>query len=546
MAKANPTELLERLQSLRALRLPWEALWQEIAVYVRPQRNAGRGLIVPGTGQESRLFDTTAIQANMTLANGCVSWMSPQESTWFAFDSEREEDEVSMWHASATEKAQKALTTSNLYTNLHEYYLDNGAFGTACLYVEPGKKSKINVQCWPIGTYCIDEDDEGNVDTVFREFELTVRQCVQKFGTDGVSAKVLELYAKGGSSLTEKVKLLHAIYPRTDDEREQGKRDGQNMPFASVYVGVEDKHIYRESGYEEFPCMVSRYLEWSSGPYGWSPAWFALPEARQVNFLQKMMDALAEKMAFPPALVPDELEGEINAGAGGVTYFDRGLAAANAMPREWLTAGKYELGADRVRERQDAINRAFHVELFRMFSQLDKTMTAREVAERANEKLIQFSPTFSRFTTELFNPLLARVFGILYRGGHLPNLPDGFADYSGAPAVQYSSRIALSLRSMHGVALQRTVEFIAGAAALDNTIVRHFDWGAAARMAAADNGLPARLIRPLDEVEEELAAAAEAAQQQQQQAMAMQAAQVAGGIKPDSVGAQAIQQMQQQ
>ncbi|MTW08805.1 hypothetical protein GM524_13135, partial [Streptococcus pneumoniae] len=80
----------------------------------------------------------------------------------------------------------------------------------------------------------------------------------------------------------------------------------------------------REGGYPELPVFVSRYLEWGSGTgrcYGWSPAFFALREARQVNFLQKMMDALAEKSAFPPVLAPEELEGEIDPNAMGVTYF---------------------------------------------------------------------------------------------------------------------------------------------------------------------------------------------------------------------------------
>src|SRR6185436_2076880 len=101
--------------------------------------------------------------------------------------------------------------------------------------------------------------------------------------------------------------------------------------------------------------------------------------------------------------------------AMGVTYFSRDLAGANLMPREWMTAGRYDVGLDRIKERQRAIEDAFHVPLFQMFAQLEKQMTAREVAERSSEKLIQFSPTFSRLTSELFNPLLERIFGILLR-----------------------------------------------------------------------------------------------------------------------------------
>jgi hypothetical protein len=201
------------------------------------------------------------------------------------------------------------------------------------------------------------------------------------------------------------------------------------------------------------------------GMYGWSPAFAALPEARQVNFLQKMLDALAEKMAFPPVLAPDDLEGEIDANAMGVTYFSRDLAASNSLPKEWMTQGRYDIGVQRVQERQKAINTAFHVDLFQMFAQLQKQMTATEVQERAQEKLIQFSPTFARLTTELFNPLLERLFAILLRVGRLgplQNIPQSLIQplgngrgYIAPPAVQYASRIALALRALPSMAYQR-------------------------------------------------------------------------------------------
>jgi hypothetical protein len=331
------------------------------------------------------------------------------------------------------------------------------------------------------------------------------------------------------------------------------------MPVASVYIERESKHVCRVSGYEELPVMVSRYLEWGSGLgslYGWSPAFAALPEARQLNFLQKMMDALAEKMAFPPVMAPDELEGEIDSSAGGVTYFDRTLAASQAMPREWQTAGHYDVGLERVRERQGAINRAFHTELFQMFSQLDKQMTAREVSERASEKLIQFSPTFSRMTVELFNPLMERLFGILLRSGKLGEVPPELVEDHGngvgfvpVPEIQYTSRIALSLRAAHSVAMQRTVELVSAIAPLSPEVAKHFDWAGAIREDALNNGMPARFVRPLEEVHEEMEAEAQAAmqaQQQQEAAMAVDGASKMGRIPAESaVGRQMSQALEE-
>lgn len=537
------TQMLERHQALAALRMPWEPLWKEIADYVMPRRSPGMNgsSISPSTQKEARLFDTTAVQANMILANGCLAWMSPQESPWFGYEPPqgKDTDNVRRWLSDATERTRQAMALSSFYTAIHEFYLDRSAFGTGALYVEPGEHHTLNVQCWSVGTFVIDEDAEGAVDTVIREFELTVRQAMQKFGAK-CSPKVQEMATQGGAKLHEKVKFLHCIYPRTPEEAAQGADVQGKMPVASLYLERDSKHVCRISGYEEMPVMVSRYLEWGSGLgslYGWSPSFAALPEARQVNFLQKMMDALAEKIAFPPVLAPDELEGEIDSSAGGVTYFDRTLAAAQAMPKEWQTAGSYEAGVERVKERQAAINRAFHTELFQMFSQLDKQMTAREVAERASEKLIQFSPTFSRMTVELFNPLMERVFGVLLRGGKLGEVPQELVEDQGngmgfvpPPQVQYTSRIALSLRATHSVAMQRTVELVGAIAPFAPDVVRGFDWLGAVREDALNNGMPAKFVRPLEDVQKEIQAAQAAQAQAQQQAQAAMAADSASKV----------------
>lgn len=533
--------LKERYDSLRQLRSHWETLWSEIARYVMPRRSPGMqgSIITPGTVNETLLFDTTAVRANMTLANGQLAWMSPLEASWFALEPQPGQgDDAKRWLSEATRTTRDALAVSNFYTAVHEFYLDRGAFGTACLYLEPGRRTELNAQAWPVGTFVIDEDENGTVDTVMREFKLTARQAIQKFGEAAVSEKIRKAHADGGAKANEKHTFLHAIYPRGDAERDKVKMDAPNMPIASVYLEIDGCHICQVGGYEEMPVMVSRYLEWGTGMgelYGWSPSFAALPEARQVNFLQKMMDALAEKMAFPPVLAPEELEGEIDPNAMGVTYFSQ--SQSGNLPREWMTQGSYDIGLQRIQERQKAINDAFHVDLFQMFAQLEKQMTAREVAERSSEKLIQFSPTFSRLTSELFNPLLERVFGIMLRSGKLGAVPasmivplDETRGFVAPPRVTYASRIALALRALPSLGYQRTLERLSVTAQIAPAVLDNFDFDKAERETALTDGVPAEFLHPAQKVEEvrQQRAAALAAQQKQEQAM--MAAEVASKV----------------
>jgi len=555
ISEAQAKDLMDRYGALKAYRAHWVSLWEDIGKYVSPRRAPGiNGTITtPSTENESRLFDITAGQSVMTLSNGCLAWMSPQESPWFSFAADEllKDNEADRFLSRCTVSTRESLARSNFYTAVHEFYLDRSGFGTGCLYVEPGRKKRINAQCWPIGSYVIDEDDEGEVDTVIREMILTPRTAAQKFGKDNLSPTMQKCLEDGGSDAVKPVKFLHFIYPREEQDRNPGSLAPEDMEIACVYMEEGTQFVVRVSGYDEMPVFVSRYLEWGSNMgtrYGWSPSFAALPEARQVNFLQKMMDALAEKAAFPPILAPDELEGEIDPNAAGVTYFSQDIAAR--LPKEWMTAGRYDVGKDRILERQNAIKAAFHVDLFQMFSQLEKQMTAREVSERASEKLIQFSPTFARLTTELFNPLLERLFGMGLRGGWFGEVPEALIidvgegrGFVAPPNVLYSSRIALALRSLPVLALHRMLELTSGLAQFAPEVVDNFDTDAAWQMAALNEALPDGVARSKidrDSIRKARAEAqAQAAQQQQAAAMADGAAKL-GGIPSDSPVGKAI------
>jgi hypothetical protein len=556
VSRVNVKKLVEHYGELSRLREPWLTLWQDIALYVTPRRYPGMcgTILAPDTSVESRLFDTTAIQAHQTNANGCLAWMTPQESTWFAYTppATLKDDAAKQWTAKATQISRDTLARSNFYLAVHEFYMDRSAFGTAAIYGEPDEKEPVTFQHWPVGTFVVGEDHKGRVDTVVREFKLTATQAVEKFGQDKVSEKIQKAYAAGGAKAMQTFEFLHFIMPRKEKDRTKGSFQ-QRMPIACYYVEKDGQHLCKESGYNEMPVFVSRYLEWGTGTggvYGWAPAFSALPEARQVNFMQKMMDALAEKIAFPPWLVPEELEGEVDGNAGGVTYFSKDLQP-HQMPREMPPQGRYDVGKDRVIERQNAIKAAFHVDMFQMFSSMERTaqMTAREVAERSSEKLVQFSPTFARLTTEMTNPLLEWLFStLLVQGafGSVESVPAALqvqvkgGVFIAPPSVEYSSRIALALRALPTVGLWRTLE-LAGAIAQATgspEVMDNFDFDEAIRAGAINDGVSADIIVPKHVVDARRTARAQAqaeAMQMQQAALMADAAGKVGNIKPDSV-----------
>jgi hypothetical protein len=554
---------IKRHESLLSKRSAWDSYWYELAEMAMPRKAeflSARSLMGmrsgPSEQRQTTLFDGTMVSANIVLANGCMSYLTPADSRWFSFDSPaalKGVDTVEQYYRRCSEIANLELARSNFYTEVHELYMDRGCFGTGVLHCEMGKRSFLNFRKFDVGTFSIAEDDEGYVDTLSREFYLTVRQAVQWFGKESVSETIQKLFDSGQAEQLEKeFCFIHQIFPRVADEIEFGKRDVLNMPIASVYVEKDRKLVVRESGYTEQPFFATRYLKWySEQAYGWSPAWVALPEAHQLNFLQKQLDALAELSAFPRFLIPDSHEGEVDFRASGVTYYD--AANPNAIPREWATGGRYDIGKDRVTEKQKAINQAFHVDLFQMFANLDRPqMTAREVAERSGEKLIQFSPTFARLTTELFTPLLRRIFSLLTRAGRLPpppreviqQAPSGEA-YLPEPEVVFSSKIALAIKSLENASLMNTFEIWMPIAQAKPEILDNINLDQTFRDSVRNAGLPVRWLVEAEDVQKLRAARAEqmaAMQKQAEMAAQADAAGKIGSVKEDSVVGRMLQE----
>ena len=499
------TDIIRQNDRLKGDRSTWDAMWQDIANYVMPRKSAiTEEKTADVDGWTDDIHDTTAIEANQTLAAGQMSYITPPSERWFEFEHpDSKDEEAARWYRECSRIALVELSRSNFYLKTHEMYLDRGGFGTGVLYCEEAKNSDgIRFSNHSVGSYCIAEDEDGLVDTVYREFEMTARQLVSKFG-DAVAAAIKKDVQDGGAKAETKYKIIHAVYPRSD--RDEKKLDGRNKPYASVYVDIKHTAIIVNSGYDEMPYFVSRYLHWQDC-YGYSPSVLSLPTTRGVNHIERCLDALAEVKVFPRTLIPDSLEGDVDLRAGGQTHFDS--KNPSALPREWATQGDYDIGKDRAEEKREMIRKAYHEDMFKMLMGKDKkNMTATEVLELLEEKLVLFSPTFMKLNFELLDPLLDRVFGILLRQGKFPEPPASvFASLDDVmitmPRVSYQNKIAKMIRQLASKGILTFFEVVAPMYSVDPSVLDNFDMDAAVRTLGENFGVPNDVLRDMDDVEE--------------------------------------------
>ena len=530
-------EQLDRYNSLKAQRnAVFDDSWQQINNYFLPQQsNVNTEKTEGTTGWTDRIYDTTAIQAAQTLRSGQRNWLTPSSEPWGAFEApeflsaagfEDQKDEAAQWLSHATDITMRELARSNFYAMVNLDYLQLATTGTGCMFVEEGKSTALNFRQFKAWHITIEENDEGIVDAVRREFELTTRQAVQWFGVENLPDAMQKAWEKS-SGHARKWKFVHACFPRDESRRIKGRMDGENKPVASVYIAVDAMKCVQVSGYDEMPYLVSRFDKWGTdSAWGYSPAFLALPDARQINYVAQYRDALAELKAYPRLLYPDYLEGDVDLRAGGVTTFDPSIP--NGMPKEWMTVGDDRAAEENMARKADAINKAFYVNMFTMLEQLsDKKMTAYEIAQRIGEKLEQFTPIFDRRVTEFLNPLLRRCFGILYRQGKFGRAPaslmvatDGGAVSSLAmPEIAITSRISLALRALQNQGMVNTIQVIQPLAQQKPEIMDNFDFDTMTRELSKNYGVPPDIMRPLNKVA--IIRQTRAAQMQAQQAIQM-------------------------
>ncbi len=492
--------LLAEYHALRAIRAPWESWWDTLRHYVLPTREHEESPTADARGSARPLGDTTAVEACQKLASGHMSYLTPSNEMWFKWSSPHPDagDEAEAWYNQCSEIANKELALSNFYTELHECFLDRVGLGTGSLFCGNTHSGHLLFRHIPCGQFVCAENDEGSLDTYMREFCLTPHQAAAQFGKENLGARAQSLLAQKRNPHEGCLRFLHVVRPR--DQRNRHSDNARNMPWESLYYSLDDNCIVEESGYREMPYMVTRFLKWGEGPYGLAPARLVYPDIRQAQFLNKILDMLGEVAAFPRILELANQSGEVDLRAGGRTLINP-ESASLGFPREWATQGRYDIGMDRLKQKQDAINRAFFVPMLELWSERKQQMTASEVYARENERVMLFSPSFTLFSCD-FKPLMERIFAQLMRLGRFPQPPQSVirTDAGGEPVIHephvvYQGRIAMVMRRLQAEGIHNTLNRLQTMVAMEPSVADHIDFDRTFRMAARLDGVPEKMLR---------------------------------------------------
>ena len=305
--------------------------------------------------------------------------------------------------------------------------------------------------------------------------------------------------------------------------------DGLNRPFADIYFeeGADDDRLLREGGYNRFPIFAPRWDVLGGDIYGYGPGIEYLGDIKQLQHEQKRKAQALDKMVNPPMVASSNMKGKPSTVLpGGTTYVDPMQGAGGFTPAYQVQPRINEMMLD-IQEVQERIQRGFYADLFAMMINSDRRqMTATEVAERHEEKLVLLGPVLQRLNSEYLDPLIEDVFLIALENGMLPEPPE---ELQGAEIrVKYVSLLAQAQEAVAASALERTLSFAGNLAGVFPQILDNIDEDEAIREYGDILGLSPNVLRETterDRLRQERQERQQAAQQQEEAMAAAQAGQ---------------------
>lgn len=526
-----------RVNMLRSWRQSWIAHWQLLEAYILPRRGIFINTAMPtpnsmirGAPINQNIVDPTPTYAARRCAAGIMSnEMSPSRQ-WFKlkpalFDRALAPADAIEWFEEVESRMDTVMARSNFYQEAAQMFEDLVIFGTAPMIIYEDDADLIRCYTPCCGEYFVASSSANRAETFARTFVMTISAIVEMFGLENCPPEVQKMWEdKGGALEVERI-VAHMIEPNSPINAPNMGESAGVVPggFAwreSYWIwGASSEWPLSLAGMHDQPYICPRWAVTSNDAYGRSVGMDVLPDILQLQVMTARLAEAQEKMVRPPMLASIDMKNEpLSILPGKVTYV-ASLSADKGMRPAYEVNPRIEEFSATILQIQQRTREGFFNDLFAMLEQVNKQMTAYEVAARNQEKLQVLGPVVERLQNEALAPAIKRIFHIMERKGVLPPLPPSLV---GVPlGIEYVGVLALAQKAATSAALEQFANAMNAQAQLHPEISDLWDvdeWG---REVSEALFIPKKIVRAPDKV-----AALRAIRAKQAQAAAtMQAAQ---------------------
>lgn len=515
--------------AMRTERESFISHYRELAEFITPRK--GRFFIEDrnkGDKRWSKIINSKATQAHRKARAGLQAGVMSAARPWFALETPdpdmMEFFPVKVWLYRVEQLMRAILNASNFYNMSPTLIGELLLFGTGAMLHVDDFEDVARFYTLTAGSYMIAQNERLAVQTLAREYEMTVGQMVAQFGRDRCSEQVRTKYDNGDYNVWYPV--THFI--EKNPEADASKKSNEFMPFRSVYYepgsekSKKGEGFLLKSGFKTFPAYCPRWDVTGEDIYGTDcPAMQALGDIKGLQIQERRKAQGLDKMINPPLTGPAALRNvPVSSLPGGVTIYDGQPQGNKLAPIYQVNPpfGEMSLDMQRVERR---IDEAFYVDLFLAITNMEGIQPKNqfELAQRDQERLLQLGPVLERMHGEFAGLMITRLFNQLVDNGLLTGVLAPPPELSNVNLkISYISTLAMAQRAVATRAIDDMAGFVAGLVGSGMTdATDKFDYDQAIDERAAVTGVPPRLIVP-DEI---VVQKRQKRMQQQQQAQAM-------------------------
>lgn len=492
-------------QTMHNARDPYLSAWRTQAKFISPERFIEATPNTRNNGQKKTrdILRNTAGMSLRTFVSGMMNGATSRARPWYDLVLVNEQKKTSAsdrYLASCVRILNQHLQISNFYRVLPMSYKDIGIFSNSAFAMLPHPRYGFYFIPFAVGTYAIGTDSEGVVNQFSRDFCMTVRQVVEQYGVlkpnghiDWSNFDPWIQMAYERSNYMQEVTLNNLILPNKDPKPDsllsaesmayqsytsvRGTGIGTNGLFETGFRYTNNKtskinypdrsEFISVKGYDYFPIIANRWEVAPEADWGVDgPGHMAIEDVKSLQETERYRLEGVAKLVKPPMVGPASLRRhQSSILAGGITYVDEASEGTKFRAAFEVDPKLSELISCQA-DYEKAIKRAFFEDLFLMLAADKPTshVTAREIEERAAEKLVGIGPALGQLDQDQNGRVIRNAFFLLSKQGKLPPAPKEIQGQEIRP--EYISILAQAAKASMIGSTEKLVAFVGNLAAV--------------------------------------------------------------------------------
>lgn len=533
-----------RYAELKDARDDFVSDWKSLSKYLAP--STGMLYTDPANDKDKRKYTYPKENLNglpqrymRNLATALVATLCPPDSRWFGFTVPDETDEEQSWLHKASDRVMSVFQARGISAYLESLFYEGAVYGVSCMSMEKSNKYKLDFGSFTIGEFYLDDDFEGNENTLYHRFAMNTRQLKEWFGYDKLPQRMKDELDNGKKVSTWNV--IQAIEPNPDYLPEF--KNEFNKAYVS-YIWVEgingDEAVLEERGLRDFPFIIFHWYSKINTVYTMGLGHDILADVKELQALEKDTKRARAKKINPPLRADPSLKNAgIRVGSDDINWTNNKEGVTPLYNVNFDT----QEGQNAITEKEQKLYQLTYNYLFSQIINRNKTMSATEVNKVSQEELILLGGIVQNATLAL-GAVCERAFKLLLEEGELPeDMPDSLRGK--IMSTTFHSLLAQSQSLSDLKLVERWLQAMGIMAQMNPNAIRKVDVFKVADEYARRLDIDMSLVVPTEIVEQEMAAEQEAAQQAQQAQLQADALKAMGSATKDFAEAGTIAQQEQ-